>query len=268
MRRIALGCGTFAIGACSLFVNLDGLSSSSDAGLDATMMESGMPTDAGSDSPPVRTCDATFCDDFDDDAALGARWDGIGSNLDAGTLVRDMSDFQSPPSSLLVLVNKGVPPPGEISLYKSFAVKSRLIVRFDMKIEQLNSGGDELDPLIVTFDPVPSGFDDYLILVSSYANNTDPVTLEVWAPLSEGGAIDRTTPIPMSFGMWHNVVFDANFESNVLSASIDGAPPITLPMDMQTPSTVKLRLGCGYLSNANGGDARIRFDNVQVFAYP
>ena len=216
--------------ACSLFLDTaefaaneppaDGSTpdGSSPADTSAPGDDGGGTTDAPSDAPPIDAggCDgATFCDSFDDDAAIGTRWTSV-VTLAAPPLAYDDAAV-SPPNSVRLDL-----PARDSGLYRRAQLKKgfspfpqSVTCSMQLYVAVGVTGGAEGYGLF-TFAPSndPSG---YLIELKIKPGNT----LRIEESNNTGANVLTTSgTVPISLGQWHTVTVTTDFTN--ASFVVDG----------------------------------------------
>jgi hypothetical protein len=273
-RRVAeLACAIAAValfavlGACSLFVSTDGLTS--DAVVDAAVDTSSDVRDASSTFDAITTADAgtdaafcnatastLFCDDFDH-GAIGATWDSAMTTAGA-TLALDSTTFRSPPSSGAFTSGGNS---SAANLIKSVAASvGNYRVAFSLRVATPPSASSAYQ-IIATF---------------ANGNGAQLELLEGTGGFSVNDRINGTydtqySDVPgLDVGAWHDVVvhlkFAASGGTTSASVDVDGTnvvPSFDVASAFNQPSALKIALGVVF---GAGSSTSINFDNAAIFS--
>src|SRR5581483_4041409 len=203
-------------GACSVFVNLDGLATSGDDAATEAGSEASIDTgiDTGADAGGMDTgpdvydfiCpDASIvCDDFDD-SPLGARWTAVGTQ-GLATLAIDDAGALSPPNSLLLTLAQNPQSASRWArLEKAFGPVSSIDCSFDMFFEATDASGSQ-NVRVLEFDMTPPGYSEYTFFVSMQLGK---LVFEQHATQtnSDAGPQSRadTIAMPNPMGVWRKI---------------------------------------------------------------
>ena len=281
-RFVVIG-ACLAVGSCSLFVDVDGLSGrdvpSSDASIangdgqttDGTTADGGVDSgkEAGPRAPFCANVDASFCDDFDDPgrSVLVGSWDFVEVS-EGGAAVLDTTNPGSPPRAARFTYGANAPPPpasgcnyerlyGSVSL----APKSRLTLSFSA---WLGDAKGELEPT------------DILAHLDWIAGSNDCLLL--WSPTRPTGTLREERPSAAVVvhsiaagppaGGWHRYVLAVDLVTRDLRFEIDGVNALNAgdkvaAMCPAAPTRVSFSLGF-YCAETRQVASEVRFDDVTL----
>jgi len=261
---------------CGLFPDLSGLGGDASIGLDAHPSDGNSGGDvvtdsSGADSSADVTADAgfcaghpghTFCEDFDEPNFQG-RWDGVQTSNNGASLVESPAQFVSPPNSLLVTLPTPANAGGHAYATKHFTTASQLTIQTELLVEPTTPAQlDQLDPLMIVFNPAPAGYDDYEIHIDIATMHLGYV-----ATPSDGGAqvhLDTSFTNPLS--SWHNVEVDLTLATGAIKILVDGVQATVWTVAPIGPSAFDLRLGVAASDNVSNATIAetVNVDNVLV----
>lgn len=263
-----------ALGACSLFVDTDGLSGADadassiiDASSDAPIesdgkipSDGGAPTDA-SDAAPTPFCAThpghVLCYDFDDSTMLPP---ADNTDFDPAHFMIDSTDSVSPQHSLL-----GIYPAGSSNqqLQKNLtSTKDKVSWALDIKFSASDLTTGQTAP-IATDVPAVAELSDHYFYLQTYFNS---LNVGESASPADGGPTNYTdteivSPVPVD--TWMHVEFTVDGTTGVITVSLNGNP---LPNDHAqygfSDGAMQVTLG-GFAGNLPAS-TRIRLDNVIV----
>lgn len=219
--------------------------------------------DAGADAPvppPASPCVGTslFCDDFDRDAALDARWT---VRTAAGPVELDEALAVSPPRAVKVQI---VPGAGNRNsgIERAIDVSGNVRVTADVRVDFANGSFGEIDPLIVGVGPSAAGVDYQVFAIAIYP---DRVQFEAYRSYVDGANYVSSEPVGARDGVFHkiSIAFRSSSTSTAATLAIDGVDVSTRTLETEAPRTLYLQLGAPY-TNAADMAATIRVDNVVV----
>ncbi len=272
MHRRVAACSLLA--ACGLFPNLSGLSgdagsadvSSPDVTTDAAPSHDAAPDapgDVGPDAPPPGFCAThtghTFCEDFDE-PSFAARWTGVSTSSSAVTLAESDAGWVSPPNELLA----STPFPASSGAPYAFAFEHFATAKsIKVQVELFVSTGSlqEIDPLLIAFNPPPVGYSYYDIHIDSgdghLGYNFTP----------EGGTNSNTdlsfvTPLDA----WHAFEVDVDLNTSAVQIFVDGVSTLDATLaEPLSPTAFDLQLGVVRgLAGATATTGVVQVDNVLV----
>lgn len=269
LRRFAAALPLLFLSACTLLVDVGGLS----GGTDAASSGDGGPSpvlpngEAGTDAPTADAASSTspcaaphtFCDDFDTgDPNLTTRWDELKTT--AGPLDLDTTRSRSAPRSLRM---KLTPTMGnqDSHLGKFVAVQNGTArAEVDLFVPTPVGSFKEVDPIGLELTPTPTGYDFhglYLII------RPDGSKLQYFAS-KKSANVDNQAPVTITMDAWHHVVMTVSFATTPPKGtiSIDGDVG-SVPMMGPTATKLDLQLGADYTDTTNL-DWSINFDNAVV----
>lgn len=270
LRRLAAALPLGFLCACTLLVDLGGLSGGSDPaasgdGGPSPVLPNGeagadAPTaaDAASGTSPCAAAHA-FCDDFDTgDPNLATRWSELKTT--AGPLDLDTTLSRSAPRSLRM---KLTPTMGnqDSHLGKFVAIRNGTArVEVDIFVPTPVGSYKEVDPIGVELSPTPTGYDFhglYLIV------RPDGTKLQYFAS-KKSANVDNEAPVSMTKDAWHHVVITFSYATMPPKGtiSIDGDVG-SVPMMGPTATKLDLQLGADYTDTTNL-DWSLNFDNAVV----
>lgn len=270
VRRLSVALLLGFLSACSLFVDLDGLSDASDpagqgdGGPSPVLPNGEAGVDAATTNPSTGTspCAAahTFCDDFDTgDENLATRWSELTTT--AGPLDLDTTRSRSAPRSLRMNLK---PTTGnqDSHLAKSVPVQNGTArAEVDIFVPTPVGGSyKEVDPIGVELHPTPTGYDFhglYLIV------RPDGTSLQYFAS-KKSANVDHRASLTFTMDAWHHVVITVSYATTPPTGtiSIDGAVA-SVPMMGPTATKLDLELGADYTDAANLAWS-LSFDNAVV----
>lgn len=280
--RFAVVGACLAVGSCSLFVDVDGLSGREVPSADASITTSDSQTtdgptaeggvDSGKETGPAApfcaNVDASFCDDFDDPgrAFLVGNWDFVETS-DGGAAVLDTTNPRSPPRAARLTYAANVPPPGSgcnhERLFRSVALeaKSHLTLSFSAWLGDANG---ELEPT------------DILAHLNWLNGPVDCLLL--WSPTRPTGALREQRPSAAEIvhsiaagppaGAWHRYTLDVDLASRDLRFEIDGVNALNAgekvaAMCPAAPTRVSISLGF-FCAENRLVRSEVRFDDVTL----
>ncbi len=176
----------------------------------------------------------TFCEDFDE-PNFQTRWDNISASAGA-TLVADNSKSVSPPNEMLASVS--VPANGSAHAYamKHFTTANTIKIAAEMMVDTNTLA--TLDPLMIVFNPPPSGYTSYEIHIDTCTGHRGYL-----ATLSDGGSLHVDTAFANTLQTWHNVEVDLNMSTAAIDVLLDGVPTVQWTVAALSPTAFDLRLG-------------------------
>jgi hypothetical protein len=245
--------------ACSLLVDLSGLDQNGDAS-DGAVADA---ADGGEASTGFcAKVDATFCDDFDDDAAL-AKWDltKLGPP-GALSVVTDAS--VSPPNCLVATYPAVFAQTDGVIATKHFGASTHIRAAFSIALDARDiSAAAALVSVQVV--PSPVGY-------TQYAVNISPVTTSIylqtyWVPDDGGAPLQTSAPISLSLTSWRRLSLDVELGSKVAALYDDANNLLAqLPLLPITAPGFDVSIGLPTIGRGDGGGSwQSRFDDVVVF---
>ena len=264
-----------AVGSCSLFVDVDGLSGGAVPSGDASITPSdGQTTDGptaegGVDSAPFcANVDASFCDDFDDPARsfLVGNWE-FAEVADGGAAILDTTSPRSPPRAALFTFAANVPPPGSgcnhERLFRSVSLqpKSHLTLAFSAWLGDANGKLEPTDTL-------------------AHLNWTNGAAgcLLLWSPTRPTGALREQRPSSAEVvhpiaggppaGAWHRYAIDVDLATRDLRFEIDGVNAVNAGEKVAAtcpaaPTEISISLGF-FCAQNRLISSEVRFDDVAL----
>jgi len=271
VRRIAAALPLALLSACTLLVDVNGLSTGGGPNDAGPVVDSGRPGtitgseagsgtgDAGVLSSPCAAKHA-FCDDFDTGPEdLTMRWDVFKTT--AGPLLLDTMHSKSAPRSLRMHLT---PTTGnkDSELSKDVPVTNGSgRVELDMFVPAPMGPWTEVDPIGVELTPTPSGYDFHgLYLVT----RSDGTFLQYFAS-KKGANLDNRAPLAtISKDVWHHVVITFSYATTPPKGTIaiDGDVG-SVDMVTPVPTKLELQLGANYTQDTNL-DWSLYFDNAVI----
>ncbi len=267
--------------ACSLVVSTNGLSggpvdgsTEGDAGSNASndgsvaadakrIGEGGstfFPPDAA--ASPCST-PHLFCDDFDtgDPAALATRWSSVLQM--AGPLSLDTNLVASPPRALHLAAQPGTGK--RASELRKIVATTTSVVHVELDMFSSGPGAGtwaEIDPVEVTMNPAPAGFDYHSVSLGTYP---DGINFEYYKSSGGTTAPGVTSKITLPFGKWVHLAVTIDYAASPHTAvlAVDGVTAAQLTIEGTPPSSVEVALGATY-SEKLAVDWTLGFDNVVV----
>jgi hypothetical protein len=230
LRLRALFVGLAALPACSLFVDLDGLSSdgevSTEAGADASSpIDATRETavneasiDAGPSNDPCTTTHA-LCENFDEDSGMfGSMW----STQNDQARIDITSDASvSPPASLRITPKKS----GDFAAIFATITQSPLPkgvkCGFAMQVDNYPTGStaEYLDIQVTSGDPSVDSYN-----LEAYGATQDVGSIDDNLDLVDGGGHynSKNVPLPVFDGEWHELT---------VVITLSGSPTLELDVD-------------------------------------
>ena len=212
---------TTAAAGCSLLVDTSGLSGSAaeDAASDRAVPNEGGALDAGaeatSSSDAGRTCDATFCDDFDD-GPLGAKW--TKTTLAGGGTLELATPARSLPNALRAQFH-GVSSPQDRYAMLEQDLGLGKSVRCDFSIYVASRPNMDLDDVFRIRTRGP-GVGDFLLY---FAVSTGGGSLADDIAYPDGGCACPQKYVPFTqlpVSSWAHVTVETNFST--ATVTVDG----------------------------------------------
>lgn len=244
-RAAALLLGVaIAFSACAWLTDLSSLRSSSDA---------------GPDTGPDASCEATFCDDFDF-GPLGATWtDSRG--LDAGRLSLGAPAI-SPPNAFVATLPEDAGDGTESFLIKDLPKGSTLVCGVSIFVDVVPVTAKFVD--ILSF--LHSGSGGFVDADLKVGLNQDGVTLREDVTQLDGGCscpAFMTTAAPVPLGLFFRLELETDF--SVARLSINGAVVASNAVASDPPTAVRVSLGIHGYGNVG---AQLRFDDFSCTVGP
>ncbi len=272
LRLRALFVGMAALPACSLVVDLDGLSSGTesngDAGNDVSFIADAARDGAAAEastidaSTPDDPCTSAhpLCENFDEDGGvLNPIWT---PQNDEAVIDIAQDASVSPPASLRISPKKS----GDFAaIYDTISMTpfpKGIKCGFAMQIDNYPAGSSAqfLDIQITTGDPSISSYD-----LNAYGANQDVASIEESASYVDGGesSNDKDVPFQVFDGKWHELTVIATLSGTpTLELDVDGTlaaiEPITPP-----PNLAAAVFSVGFDADDSAGPVwTTRFDNL------
>lgn len=235
--------------ACALLTDLGELSGPSDGTTDAPSETSVSDVvEAGGDVARTSPCTAvhTFCDDFDDDAGLGAKWDGVLTG--SGPLALSSAEVVTLPRSLQATGTVD----GKTALVKNLPASNHTHIEFDLLIQApQTTTGTEVDFITIEIlqPPSPWGYADL-----GFSRQGGTCVLEEYESPTDGGVATRQdVSINETFGAWRHVALDLTFSTQKLAVTIDGTAITTMTFAQQLViSPLGIAVGAPFVANTSG----------------
>jgi hypothetical protein len=268
-----------ASAACSLMVDLDGLTgdagavdaATTDASVDGTVSDAPLPLvdssaiDAGPDAfdagPFCMRVKHDFCTDFDQSPNVAAGWDAIYPYPgDAGNAELDLTAFTSPPASALVRcfaqpLNRG------FILETNMLQKAVTAAHFsiDARLDTDTSGG-VLIPLALSF--TSAGLPEYE--VSLIVRGADKVDIEQHSNVADGGYDSTRLSVGVKMGTWAHFDGDIVFTTPAHAiVRVDGVQAVDQPLEAYAHSGA-LNVQAGMVYTTLQSETRAHIDNVAI----
>ena len=221
-----------ALPACSLFVDLSGLSSNAtddgeggiDSGLahDATASsdaaQSEASIDAGPSEDPCTTTHA-LCENFDEDSgSYGGEW----SPQSDHAIISIATDASvSPPASLRIVGTSNGASGGIFATLNKAPFPKGLKCAFAMQVDNYPRGTTVqfLDVQVTTSDPSISSYE-----LGGTGGTQNVTTIDEYIDFNDGGSSYNSKDSPF-------MVFDGNWHQLVLTITLSGSPSLELDVD-------------------------------------
>ena len=280
--RLVVTGACLAVGSCSLFVDVDGLSGRAEPSADASittrdgettdgpMAEGGVDSgkETGLPTPFCASVDANFCDDFDDPgrAFLVGKWD-FAEASDGGAAVLDTTHPRSAPRSARITYAANIAPPvtgcNFERLYRSVSLEAKSHLRLSFSA-WLGDANGELEPT------------DILAHLNWVDGPLDCLLL--WRPSRPTGALreQRSSAADIvhaiaagpSAGAWHRYAIDVDLATRDVRFEIDGVNALNAGEKVAAacpaaPTRVSISLGF-FCAEDRIISSEVRFDDVTL----